>query len=473
MGFTKDGKILAKQSHIVADNGACSGFSPGTFPVITMRHENQYRIPNIATDSYLVYTNKVPTGPFRGFGNIQMIYGLESMMDMAARRLGIDPVELRLRNAVHKGDVTVHDWNIYTDGLTLCLEAVRDRIGTGRSERKGNRGIGFACAIHSSSNRTQPFDGVIVRLRLNPDGSVHVITGDPDIGQGYRTVCAQIVASELGISIDRVAVPDIDTDFSPFGLGNFADRLTLVGGNALRGAALELKEKILELAAPLLEAQKSDLEYKDGSVILRGQPERGLPLAEVAKRLLWKRGGNTISVEYAWDSLNTVQRNPQTLEGNTHPTHSFSAQAVEVEVDEATGAIRVLRVVSAHDLGRAINPQAAEGQIEGAVSVGMGYALSENCEYDGGQSLTTNFRDYGMLRAPDLPRIETILVETNDPMGPYGAKGVGQTGTLLPAPAIANAVEDAVGVRLTELPMNPDRVLAALLQKKQADASGP
>jgi len=190
-----------------------------------------------------------------------------------------------------------------------------------------------------------------------------------------------------------------------------------------------------------------------------------MTLGEVAQRLLWRVGGKTLAVEYTYDPPNTVQRHPQTLMGNTHPTHSFSAQGVEVKVDEATGAIQVLRVVSAHDLGRSINPQSAEGQIEGAVSIGMGYALSEAYQFEEGQMLTNNFRDYGILRAPDIPRIETILVETNDPMGPYGAKGVGQTGTLLPAPAIANAVEDAVGVRITELPMNPDRVLEAILKK--------
>ncbi len=379
---------------------------------------------------------------------------------------GIDAAGMVMRNVVHKGDVTVHGWNIHTDGLTRCLEAVRDRLGASRAQRKPNHGFGFSCGIHSTSNRAQAFDGVIVRLRLNPDGTVHIFTGDPDIGQGCRTVWAQIVASELGIPIDRVAVPEVDTDFSPFGLGNFGDRLTFVGGHAIRGAALELREKILETAAPMLEARKDDVEYREGAVFLRGKPETAVPLAEIAKRALWKLGGKTIGAEYIYDPPNTVQRNPQTLEGNTHPTHSFSALGVEVEVDEVTGKIHVLRAVSAHDLGRAINPQAAEGQIEGAVSVGLGYALSENYEYEKGHPLTNNFRDYGLPRATDVPRIEPILIETNDPMGPYGAKGVGQTGTLHPAPAIANAVEDAVGVRLTELPMNPDRVLTALLNKK-------
>jgi CO/xanthine dehydrogenase Mo-binding subunit len=468
MGFDRDGTILGKQTRIVADNGACSGFTPGILPVITMRHENQYRIPNIHTDSYLVYTNKVPTGPFRGFGNIQMTYAMESMMDMAARRLCIDPIELRLRNAVRAGDVTVHGWQIQTDGLTRCLEAVRERIGTSRGQRKPNHGFGFSCAIHSSSNRTRPFDGATARLRLNPDGTVHVIVSDPDLGQGSRTVYAQIVASELEIPLERVAVPLVDTDFSPFGLGTYADRLTTIGGHAAQGAARELKEAILESVASLLEAQKGNLEYRDGSVFFRDHPERAMTLSEIAKLLLWRVGGKTLSVEHTYDPPNTVQRHPQTLMGNTHPTHSFSAQGVELEVDEATGAVHVLRVVSAHDLGRAVNPQSAEGQIEGAVSAGMGYALSETCQYDEeGQALTNNFRDYGMLRAPDMPRIESVLIETNDPMGPYGAKGVGQTGTLLPAPAIANAVEDAVGVRLTELPMNPDRILEAILKKNK------
>jgi len=466
MGFDRDGKILAKQTYLIADNGACCGFTPGIIPVLTMRHENQYRISNIHTDSYLVYTNKVPTGPFRGFGNIQMIFMLESMMDIAARRLGIDPIEMRLRNVVHAGDVTAHGYQIQTDGLTRCLEAVRDRMAT-TMQRKPNHGFGFSCAIHSSSNRTRPYDGATARLRLNPDGTVHVITSDPDLGQGSRTLYAQVVASELEIPIERLAVPLVDTDFSPFGLGTYADRLTTMGGHAARGAARQLKEAILEAAVSLLQAPKEELVYQDGSVFICGHPEQAMTLSDIAKGLLWKVGGQTLTVEYSYDAPNTVQRHPQTLMGNTHSTHSFSAQGVEVKVDTATGAIEVLRVISAHDLGRAINPCSAEGQIEGAVSVGIGYALSEGYQFDEGQPLTNTFRDYGMLRAPDIPHIETILIETNDPMGPYGAKGVGQTGTLLPAPAIANAVEDAIGVRLTHLPMNADRVLGAILKKSQ------
>jgi CO/xanthine dehydrogenase Mo-binding subunit len=259
----------------------------------------------------------------------------------------------------------------------------------------------------------------------------------------------------------------VDTDYSPFGLGTYADRLTTMGGHAVRGAAKKLKEAILDAAASLLEAQKEDLEYRDGSVAPRGRPEQTMTISDIAKRLLWRQGGKTLSIEYTYDPPNTVQRHPQTLMGNTHSTHSFSAQGVEVEVDETTGKINVLRVVSAHDLGRAINPQSAEGQVQGAVSTGIGYALSERYEFDQGQLLTNTFRDYGLPRATDIPRIETILIETNDPMGPYGAKGVGQTGTLLPAPAIANAVQDALGVRLTELPMNPDRVLEGILKKQR------
>ena len=469
MGFDRDGKILAKQTRVIADNGACCGFTPGILPVLTMRHENQYRISNIHTDSYLVYTNKVPTGPFRGFGNIQMIFAIESMMDMAAQRLGIDPIEMRLRNVVHAGDLTVHGYEIQTDGLTLSLEAVRDRMESSRRQRKPNHGFGFSCAIHSSSNRTRPFDGTTARLRLNPDGTVHVVASDPDLGQGSRTVYAQIVASELEIPIEQLSVPLVDTDYSPFGLGTYADRLTTMGGHAVLGAARQLKEAIVDAAVSLLEVPREDLEYRDGSVIPRGRPEQTMTISDIARRLLWRQGGKILSVEYTYDPPNTVQRDPKTLMGNTHSTHSFSAQGVEVEVDETTGKINVLRVVSAHDLGRAINPQSAEGQVQGGVSTGIGYALSEHYEYDEGQPITNTFRDYGLPRATDIPRIETILIETDDPMGPYGAKGVGQTGTLLPAPAIANAVQDALGVRLTELPMDPDRVLEGILKKQRLD----
>jgi CO/xanthine dehydrogenase Mo-binding subunit len=460
LAFASDGRLLGKRTTIVGDNGAYTSYATGPFVVMTMRADNQYRLHDIRTDSTLVYTNSIPSGSFRGYGNIQHIFPLESLMDEAAHRLGIHPLELRLRNAVHAGDVTAHDWVIQTDGLRECLEAVRAASADWGADGHPHRGIGYAAAIHSSSNRTLPFDGATCRLTLNSDGTITLATGEPDLGQGSAMAFAQLAATVLELPLSCFSVATVDTDLSPFGLGPSSDRSTTSGGQAVVGAARRLVEVMLDAVEEVTGRPRDSLRYARG-VVESSDGGAPMSLPELAAAAMWRRGGRPISTEFTFDHPHTVQRDPDTLRGNSHPTHAFAAAAVEVEVDVDTGEVQLLRMVSAHDLGRAINPAAAEGQVEGAVAHGLGFALHETYLDEAGLPVRT-LLEYGQVRSTQMPPLDVILVETDDPKGPLGAKGVGQPGSLLPGPAIANAIADAVGVRVRDLPLTADRILTAI-----------
>ncbi len=321
---------------------------------------------------------------------------------------------------------------------------------------KNARGIGIACGVHVSSNRTRPFDGAAATVRLNEDGSLTISTGDGEVGQGIRTIQAMIGAEIFGIGVDRVSVAPVDTAYSPYGLGVFADRGTTISGNAVLLAAEEARRKTLKVAAEILKADPADLSLIGGMVVSsQGQK---IPLGEVAHYSIWRRHGEIITGQASFDP-DTIPLDPQAnMQGNPSTGYTFCAMATEVEVDRATGEISVIRVCTAHDSGTIINPLLAEGQVQGAVIQGLGYALMEDLQFDDGLVLTRNFRDYKIPTFLDVPAISVHFVESHESTGPFGAKGIGQTGTLLVAPSVGNAVFDAVGIRLTELPFTPERV---------------
>jgi CO/xanthine dehydrogenase Mo-binding subunit len=285
------------------------------------------------------------------------------------------------------------------------------------------------------------------------------------MGQGQRTIFAQIVAEELGVPLDRVEVARVDTDISPFGMGSFATRGTVFGGNGVKAAAADARRQIFELAAEMLEANPVDLEAKEGKIFVKGAPEKNIPFQKVAENGLYKRGGAPIVGTGFWVP-DTVLPDPVTKYGNISPAYPFACQIAEVEVDTETGEVKLLNYVAAHDVGRAINPQTTEGQIQGGVAQGIGWALMENMVTERGRVINPNFRDYVIPGPLDLPPIKPILVEPIDPNGPFGAKGIGEP-ALNPVPAaVANAIYHAIGVRITELPISPEKILNGLKAKK-------
>ena len=309
-------------------------------------------------------------------------------------------------------------------------------------------------------------------IKLNEDGTGRVQASTVDMGQGSRTVLAQIAAEELGLKIEDVRVVSPDTDLTPYDHGTSSSRSTFHMGNAVKAAAADAKQQLLEIAADLLEANPSDLEVHEGVIRVKGSPDRNLSVKDVPKGGSYLGRGKPILGRGTFTVPDATPLDRETGQGaNPAVFWMYAAQAAEVEVDEETGKVKVLRVVSAHDVGKAINPQACEQQIEGALGIGIGATLMEEIKCDRGKTLSTNFVEYKIPTALNMPEMIPIMVETMHDRGPYGAKGLGEPALTPTAPAIANAIYDAVGVRIKELPITPDKVLKALKEKTSSSHS--
>lgn len=476
LGMTAEGFIVAKDVRIVAECGAYAGLAGDVMHVSAMRSDNMHRNANVRSHATLYYTNNPPRGAFRGFGGTQMLFALNSHIDTMARQLGLDPVVVHQRNAVEAGDVTVHGWEIGSAGLKECIDLATDALDweAKRARPRVNagvkrRGVGMAAAMHVSGNRTiGNWDGSTVIVRIHEDGQALVISGECDMGQGATTVLAQIVAHELSLPLSRVRVAPPDTDSAPFAVGTLASRVTMAAGNAAIRSARAARDKLLALASTLLEAHVDDLELFNGTVRVRGT-DRAMDFAALARQHIWRHGGESLQVSASWDAR--TQMHDASLYGNIAPAYSFAAQAVEVEVDTETGQVTVLDSYVVDDCGKALNPIAVHGQTNGAAVQAIGWALYEQLHYENGRLANGNFADYTMATAEAVPMLRGGFVESNDPNGPYGAKGASETAILPGAPAIANAVYDAVGIRITDLPITPEKVLAALRARPQ-DAAG-
>jgi CO/xanthine dehydrogenase Mo-binding subunit len=474
LGMDREGRILAKDVRIVADCGAYSGLSAEVMHVSAMRSDNMHRNGNVRSHATLVYTHTPPHGAFRGFGGTQMLFALNSHIDAMAHQLDLDPLDLHRLNAIERGATSVHGWKIGSTGLVECLGQCADAIGwSARRSRKAGlgakrRGLGLAAAMHVSGNRTiGDWDGSTVMLKINEDGRVVLHSSEADMGQGAMTMLSQVVAHELDIPLEHVHVAAPDTDSSPWCIGSLASRVTMAAGNAAIVAARAARAKLLDQAASMLQLPAEALACAGGAVCAADAPERSLTLAELARAHLWRHGGEGIQVSGSWDAR-TDMFDKTTLMGNIAPAYSFAAQAVEVEVDTETGQVTLLDSFVSDDCGKALNPQAVHGQSNGAAAQAVGWTLYEQLQLDAGRIVNGNFADYTMPSPDALPMLRSGIVESNDPNGPYGAKGASET-AILPGPAaIANAVFDAVGVRIRDLPITPEKVLAALRQREES-----
>ncbi|MHB1404969.1 MAG: xanthine dehydrogenase family protein molybdopterin-binding subunit, partial [Desulfitobacteriaceae bacterium] len=408
---------------------------------------------------------------FRGFGNSQSIFVLESMMDMAAEKLNILPGEIRKINAVQANYTNVHGWRIGTAGLIesvdKAVEAMEQR--TKEEVKPGKvRGIGLACCNHVSGNRGffPTFDGSAAVVRMGEDGKIVLYHGECDMGQGQNTVFAQIVAEELGAKFADVQVGAVDTQISPFGLGSWATRGTTIGGMGAKAGAEAAKKILFEAAADLLGAKPEELSSHESAVYVTDTPDKRLTFAEVARSYVFKHGGASI-IGNGYYVPDTVPPDPKTKYGNIAPAYVFGTHIAEVEIDRETGRVEVVNYWAAHDVGRVLNPTLLEGQVEGGVSMGLGWTLMENMITKDGEVLNAGFLDYRVPGPKDVPRIQTMWVEPVEPNGPFGAKGIGEP-ALNPVPAaIANAIYNAIGVRFTELPITSEQVLEVLQEKEK------
>jgi CO/xanthine dehydrogenase Mo-binding subunit len=464
--------FTGKALKILAGCGAYAGTGPAVFSTTATRASALYRFGNLKCTADLVYANITPFGSVRGYGNPQLHFALESAIDLAAEAIGMDPLDVRLKNATETGDVTDNGFVINSCRLKECLQTGAEKTGwrTKRSKRQADcTGIGMASMIHVSGNRAvyPHFDGATAYVKINGDKGIDLVTGEADIGQGSNTIFAQIVAEVLGVSTEEIRPIPLDTDHSPFGLGTFASRVTTIGGKAVQIAAEDARQQLLEIATEHMEADLEDLQCSGGKIYVKGSPGQGLDIGEVAKLSFNAGGGASIIGVGKYVVPPDVVIPDKTKYGNLSSAYSFGVQIAEVKVNPQTGKVDILNVLSVHDSGTIINPMLAEGQIEGGVSQGIGYALLEDIVRQDGKVINDDFTDYRMPTICDMPNISTEFVEFPDPSGPFGAKGLGEI-TLVPtAAAIANAIYDAVGIRLNELPFKPEKILRALKRKKE------
>jgi xanthine dehydrogenase molybdenum-binding subunit len=456
-GFKKDGSITARQARVIMNSGAYASHGPGVTAVGTAALTSLFRCENVDLEGKCVYTNAPIAGAYRGYGVVQTYYALDIQMDEAAKKLGMDPAELKLKNAVREGDMAPSNHAILGHGLEACIQRGMKEVNwaqvRGRSPNSNHlrRGWGIGCEMHGSSAYPGIKEQGNATVRMNEDGTVQLFTGATGLGTGAHTALAQIVAEELGVRFEDVSVVHGDTDVVPWDIGAFASHTTYMGGRAAQMAAAEVKKQVLARAAEKLEAAVADLEMRQGAVSVKGSDHR-------------------ISVRDAVAPARGVPSAQIIASATYSPTksYSFAAHFVEVQVDTQTGQIDVLQVVAVHELGKVIHPVAAAGQIEGGIQQGIGHTLTEDYVIDEktGRSLNAGFVDYKMPLSLDMPPIRTIMLETApDPGGPFGAKGVGEDPIIAIGPAIANAVHDAIGVRFRHYPITPDQVVQALKRR--------
>jgi 4-hydroxybenzoyl-CoA reductase subunit alpha len=466
LGAEKDGTLLAKEVRVITEGGAYTGMGATALYLTGFFSSFPYKYPNYRYDGYRAYTNTAPTSAMRGFGAPQAVFVGESQLDMMAEDLGIEPIEIRRKNGMTPGYEVPGQAFIQSCGLHQCLDKIEEHIKE-RGKLPPNRGIGIAAYGFMSGGIFNWFDTPYAFsaavIRINIDGKVDLFTGACDIGQGSDTTLSMICAEELGVRLDDIRIHAADTGICPPDLGAWGSRETLMNGNAVKMAAADAKRQLLEFAAAKMGANiVYDLDIKDRWVHLVDRPERGLSYFDVVKEAIRGKDGEAIMGRGHY----TPHR-----KGMISPAYSFGVQAAEVEVDPETGRYKLTNVTTAHESGTVINPVGIEGQLEGAIMMAGGYGFCEDQPMDNGKILNPSIGDYKLIRSLDMPETKILEIDTYEPEGPFGAKEAGEGLTNPTAGAIGNAIYDAVGVRIYDLPITPEKVFRALKAKEQARSS--
>jgi 4-hydroxybenzoyl-CoA reductase alpha subunit len=458
----KDGTFLAKEARVFTEGGAYTAMGATALYLTGFFQSFPYVWPSYRYDGYRVYTNTAPTSAMRGFGAPQATFCAESQIDLIADELGIDPIEIRRKNAMYPGYEVPGQATIQSCGLGQCLDKIDEWIKS-RGKLPPNRGIGVAAYGFMSGGIFNWFDTPYAFssavIQINIDGKVDLFVGSQDMGQGSNTTMAMICAEELGVKFEDIRLHMGDTENCPVDLGAWGSRETLMQGNAVKMAAAKAKQQILEFAtAKLAPNIVYDLDIKEGWIHLIARPERGLSFYDVVKEAIRGKDGQPIIARGHY----TPHR-----KGMISPAYSFGVQAIEADVDPDTGKITLKSCVTAHDCGQVINPLGVEGQLEGAIAMAAGYGFTEDLPMDEGKILNPNLVDYMLLRASEMPETEVMEVETYEPEGPFGAKEAGEGLTNPTAGALSNAVFHATGISIKNLPITPEKVLNALKEKKK------
>jgi CO/xanthine dehydrogenase Mo-binding subunit len=498
-GCDRNGRLTFRQVEVLQDNGAYTSWG-ATYPSVMMLPATSlYRVPNVSFDAKLVYTNNTYCQAMRGYGNPEHTWALESSMDELAEEAGLGPFEFRMLNCNQPDETTPMGLKVSTCGLRECLESVARKLDWKNRRKKGKpRGVGMASLIHvGGGGRIYRSDASGLILKLDDFGNVNVYHGGVEMGQGLHAVLTHSVAEALGVRPEKVYINPTDTGTCPWDVGTHASRGAFMAGNTAILAAKKLRTKIFELAEELFpaEAEKNLKKYiernpeylppefdfrkapkterfdlREGCVYIKDAPAEPwlrLDLGRLLRAAHFRTQGQMLIAEAFYDPPNELPDFEKGY-GNISSTYSFGTQGAEVEVDIETGEVRILRMVAAHDVGKVLNPQGLKGQIYGALAQGIGYALYEEVKSEKGKIQNPDFRDYKIPRMQEMNfPIELEFIETDDRFGPFGAKGVAEPGLVPTAPAIANAVYDAVGVRIRDLPITPEKILNALKSQKK------
>lgn len=442
-GVTHDGQIVAHQVRIVFNSGSYGAFKPRVFIGGADHGGGPYRIPHVQIDSYMVYTNNVPCGHMRSPGKPQVAFAVESHMDMMAAELGLDPYEFRLRNILKDGDITPVGGTLQHIRAEETLRQAATAANWGQAEKRPHVGMGIAI-----SDQAQGAGESSASVTIDASGEVKLYMSLWDTGTGAHTIMRQLVAETLTLPPERVTLVMQDTDAVSYESGPGGTRVTYTSGQAAFGAAEDLRDKLLAVAAEVLETPPEQLELTEGCVKTTIEPPRRMALEEI--------------VQHATSPSDPPIRGEKRVTSTRPDMTSFCAQVAEVEVDPDTGQIALLKVVSAHDVGTVLNPLTHQGQIEGGMVQGVGYGLMEEMVIEDGQISTLSLGDYKLPTVKDIPELVTVLLESGAGPAPYQSKGIGESSNIPVAAAIANAVADAVGARVTDLPVTAEKVFAAL-----------
>ena len=469
-GCRRDGRLTFRKVEMLLDNGGYTSWGATTPMVMMQTFSSLYRVPHCLYHSAAVYTNNPYAGSFRGYGNLQATFAVEGHMEKLAEAIGMDPLEFRLCNAQEPGEVTGQGMHFRSCGFKDCLRTVAERSDY-QARRQQNieqrdsgpirRGVGMASMLHVGGGaKIYPSDGCGTILKLDDFGHVTILTGASEIGQGSETVLSQLVCEELGLPLSSVTVVNNDTDITPWDVGVHASRTTFIAGNAAVGAARLAKQKILDAAATATGYSTQELDLRGGGIVLREDNTTLMMLDRLLRSMHFKDKADLVITNYYYEPP-SVHQDAQ-HKGDVSAAYAWATQVVEVEVDSETGVVRLLKCTAAHDVGRVINRLGIEGQIEGGIVMGQGYALSEDLVIRGGHCQNPGFRDYKLITAPEVPLMDISFIETMDGEGPRGAKGVGEAPAICVAAAVANAIENATGVRINQLPFTPENVYRAL-----------
>jgi 4-hydroxybenzoyl-CoA reductase alpha subunit len=470
MGMKKDGTITGMHSRVIADGGGHTAIGPLTMYLTGCMSTLPYKLPNFKHDAYRIFTNNPISAAMRGHGVTHTRFAAEVQMEMMAEELGLDPVEVRLRNAITAPHETINKVTVQSCGLREGIELLADtpnwkeRDSKKRTDGPVSHGVGISATSYLSGARQRGHQSCGAIVRLCEDGTVDYLTGATDCGQGSDTVLVQIIAEELGLRIEDVEIKRVDTAVTPCDAGSYGSRVTVLAGEAAQKAARDVKEQLAKFAAEKWEADPNDIVFKNGQVYVKGSPNRSMSFENLAKSASYSGSGAVILgkgySQYGIDPLDFDRG-----EGNAGTAYSFTSQISEVDVDLETGFVKCTNMIIAHDCGKPLNPINVEAQNQGAAVQGLGQTLYEEFKMDKGKTLNPNLIDYKMPLSTDSPRIEVIDVITDDRIGPFGAKEASEGAIVSSPPSVVSAIHHATGIWFKEQPVTPEKIVMALKKK--------